>query len=274
MPLSITMKKAFKLMALCFVAMALSMNFAACGDDDDNTNNNGGTTPGGNDNGGIPATAMSSTTGRNVAVMNMYDQTDVFFLYDDQGRIIEQYFDFEGTRYTSTYEYYENRIEGNYTQGNTTNYSRTFTLTDGLITAMTEQYGGDTTLTTCQYQDRYLVDVVVDDFPYYTFVWQDGNLVSSNDYTSGITTYSYNENSLNSNRVELYTIFGGFTDYGLLLQGYYGNSTRHHISQMNTPSRVVPLTYTVDESGDVTCVSFSITIYGEEIPMPTHFTWQ
>ncbi len=267
------MKKTFKLFTLCLVALAMGMNFAACGDDDDNNQNNG---DGSNDNGGgsTPSYAMSTTTGRNVSVMNMYDQTDVFFSYDDQGRIVEQYYDFEDSRYSATYQYFDNRIEGSYTQSSGTSYTRTFLLTDGLITSMTEQYGGDTTLTTCQYQDGYLVNVVVDDFPYYDFVWQDGNLISSNDYTSGITTYSYDENSLNSNRTELYAIFGGFTDYGLLLQGYYGNSSRNHLRQMNTTARVVPITYTLDESGDVTRYSFSITVAGEEMAMPTGFTWQ
>ncbi len=264
------MKKTFKLIGLSLVALAMSMNFAACDDDDDNQNNGNG----GNDGGSTPSYAMSTTTGRNVAVMNMYDQTDVFFTYDEKGRLVEQYFDFEGMRHSSIYEYFDNRIEGRYTQGSANVYTRTFTLTDGLITSMIEVGSGDTVLTTCQYHDRYLVDVVVDGFPYFTATWEDGNMMQSNDYTSGVTTYSYDESSHNSNRTELYAIFGGFTDYGLLLQGYYGNSTRNHLTSLNTPERVVPVSYTLDEHGDVTRYSFSITLYGEEIAMPTSFTWQ
>ncbi len=272
------MKKTFKLIGMCLVALAMTLNFAACtpGDDDDNNGN----TPGGNDGGGtgFPTTAMSSTTGRNLAGLNMYGQVDFFFDYDAEGRVVKQSYTLEGTEVSTKYVYHKDSIEATYKQDGELLYTRTFTLSDGLITQLSETYGDIVTDIDFQYQDRQLTNVSYKGATIMSLMWEDGNIVQVYDPTNGTATFDYDENANSNNRIELYGSFSGFTDYGLLLQGYYGNGTRHRQNHMSMSLSGMPvdadISYVLDEAGDVSVYSIQVNAGGTTTDQIISFTWQ
>ncbi len=240
------MKKTLKLMALCVVAVAMSASFAACGDDDDDNHNNGGNTSG-ND---IPSTAMSSTTGRNLSKIRLLGCLDIFFDYDTEGRVAKMYYSVNdllqgNLDIAAQYDYYTDSIEATHSRNDSIILSRSYTLTDGLITHLKETTGSNVTHLAFQYQNRQLINVTLNGSPWLTVTWEDGNIIQSNSADKEIRKFTYDETAYSNNRVELIHAYNPLSgDYGLVLQGYYGNGTRHRHSTMSKTVEGSPTDYT------------------------------
>ncbi len=267
------MKKTLKLLSLCFVAVALSMNFAACGDGEDDDNH--GNTPGGTTGNRY---AMSAS-GRNIKTITLLSQLNISFVYDAQGRVVQDNFELEGDVFSTSYEYGDGIITTTSSEGGEVYGTRTLTLTDGLITSIVGEYDGEAASMTFQYDGRKLVSYNYSDgYETYTLTWSDDNIVSSPSVFSGgevNVPHTYNSDLISNDRLEM--IFCTLIEeYGLLLQGYYGDGTKNRLSSTTldmdgTPAEM-SYSYTFDANNEVSTIDLSIM--GYPLGMPTTVVWE
>ncbi len=269
------MKKTFKLIGMCLVAFAMSMNFSACTDEEDNENNNG--------NGGTPARQAMSTSGRNIKSMNV-DGENFTFTYDAQGRVVSCVINYVddpySIPYTLAFTYGDNTIEAIYSEEGMVEGRLVYTLTDGLITGLT-MYEDEMVVCTdsYRYENGYLVSSTYtdEDGPYTLgFSWSNGNLTQVND-DGYLTTVHYGTQE-SRDKIELFILTYGISDFitpALSLQGYFGKGSQKRMSQCVSPDMngdyVINFSYNYDAQGDVSALNLTDSdMYGAT----STFTWE
>ncbi len=271
------MKKTFKLIGMCLMAFAMGMSFAACnpGDDDDNNGN----TPGGGTGGGTGGNRYAmSASGRNIQSMSFMSQLTFSFTYDAQGRVVQDVIEIEGSRIVNSYEYGDGIITATYSEDGEVYGTRTLTLTDGLITSAVGEYEGETESMTFQYDGRKLVGFTYDGESY-TFEWTDGNITSSPGVFSEGTEnspHTYNTELVSNDRLELIYCGVMVEEFGLLLQGYYGDGTKNRLNTSSAVMEGMPVDfsyiYTFDADNELS--SIDLSVMGYPLGMPTTVVWE
>ncbi len=248
------MRKAFKLIGLSLVAIAMSVNFSACKEDEEKENNGTG-------NGGTPARQAMSTSGRNIKTLSINsggneDDAVANFTYDAQGRVVQESLLVDGECMTTTYEYNEGTVVATRSIDNMPYSTIVYTLADGLVTGSVETNSDDpddTYTVSYQYQNRCLTAMGKSD-DMSTYTWSNGNLTGMDD---GDVEVAYNTDNC-TGKVELW-LLASFDDLSMALQGYFGNGTKNRPISLtnNFVGATFTITYEVDSYGDPTTITTS-----------------
>ncbi len=252
------MRKTFKLIGLCLVAIAMSVNFSACTEDEEEENNNGG------GNGGTPARQAMSTSGRNIKTLSINsggyeDDAVANFTYDAQGRVVQESILADGELLVTTYEYNEGTVVATRSIDNNIHYSTiVYTLAPGrdISSEETDSDVPEASYTlSYQYQNGCLTAIGESGYMS-TYTWSDGNLTGMDD---GEVEVAYNTDNC-TGKVELW-LLASFDDLSMALQGYFGNGTKNRpISVTNHYAEATfTISYEVDSYGDPTTIT---TTYG------------
>lgn len=223
------MKKTFRLIGMGLMALAVSVNFAACGSDDDD-----------DDDGSVNGSRIVSIT------TTWTDDEDVEvrrFDYDNAGRIIKVTYDYsyadEDNDYT-TYEYSDSKIiETEYEDDDV--FSNEYTLTDGKITSCKKQriMSGKTYTMGEEYYEyddnNYMTQarsinqngISTSQSTYY---WEDGNLVAiTQKNNSYAMTVNYTYTDINASAGYNTPDIGYDGEHVLYNQGYFGTKSKNLI---------------------------------------------
>ncbi len=250
------MKKTFKLIGMCLVALAMTMTFAACEPRDSGNNDD-------NDSGGIPARQAMSTSGRNIKTLSINsggneDDAVANFTYDAQGRVVQESIQTDGELLVTTYEYNEGTVVATRSDNNMPYSTIIYTLADGRVVSSveTDNYAPKNSYTlSYQYLNGCLTAIGDGDY-ISSYTWSDGNLTGMDD---GEVEVAYNTDNC-TGKVELW-LLASFDDLSMALQGYFGNGTKNRpISVTNHYAKATfTISYEVDSYGDPTTIT---TTYG------------